>query len=345
MEVSDLDKARQNINVETENENENKDDTNKDKNSKVKVSDKVDKIIGLKSLINKENISTPIGRSRLLKVDENDELQKYYGIIVLQKFQLLRSFQEDINKEEKENFKTEKQRLYDMIKDFSFIEIIKNNIYGLLGFYTDLFNLCFRYDYEDFYRIKELNLMIGFDLLKKIKFQDIDKVNIKNLYDYTLQELEICYLFIHKQVIDILDKTPNNNSFDMIENDEDLELYVELICRVNKISLIKENPNPEIEWFNKIERAKQQSNVNITFENIYTSVWSYVGYEPKNITLYALNSLFQQISQIKSFDANVIFRSVGADIEIDSWCGNIDYKNKNEISEKEFMNRSKKVMN
>ena len=88
--------------------------------------------------------------------------------------------------------------------------------------------------------------------------------------------------------------------FDLIKTDEELSYYIDLIITINNVSITKENPNPEIEWFNKLERMKSKDNAVVAFKHIYTSVWAYTGQRPpKDMTLYAFFNLFSQVAQFK----------------------------------------------
>ena len=166
-----------------------------------------------------------------------------------------------------------------------------------------------------------------YEELKNISYIDLIKANVMDLYNLHSQLFFICF---------------RDNVFNTINTDEELTFYLDLIAEINAIDMIKENPNPEIEKFKKLERdLKSKNTPKIKFKHIYTSVWAYLGGQrpPLDMTLYAFFNLFDQISMFKNYDTTSLFRSVGADIKDNVfWCGDIERQS--EMDEKEFEKKS-----
>jgi hypothetical protein len=126
-----------------------------------------------------------------------------------------------------------------------------------------------------------------YNTIKDFDFIEIIKSNLINgLYESYKNLFTLCF---------------KKDIFDKIQTDKQLQYYTDLLIEINNINITKENPNPEIEWFNKLERMKNKETTSLQFKHIYTSVWAYTGQKPAdNMTLYAFFSLFKQIAQFKN---------------------------------------------
>lgn len=133
---------------------------------------------------------------------------------------------------------------------------------------------------------------------------------------------------------------PNDFMSD-IKSDVELESYLDLFKEMNCIKVEKENPNPEIEKFNKLRRKIQEAKgEGITYEAMYTSVWLEVNKEPKDLTLYQFYKLFDRISQFKQYDTSTLMATVSKDAKIEPWYKAIKHEDNNpeqqRISEDKF---------
>lgn len=137
--------------------------------------------------------------------------------------------------------------------------------------------------------------------------------------------------------------------FDLIENETEFEEYRELIKKINMVKHEKPNPNPEIEKFNRMRRMIQQSkNGENTFESMVTSVWTYLGERPFNMTLYQFYQVFGRISQFKSYDTSTLFATVSSEAKIEPWYKAINFDEEKHtmqtISEQELKFKSQKKL-
>ncbi|MHB8065594.1 MAG: hypothetical protein ACYDG2_23750, partial [Ruminiclostridium sp.] len=123
------------------------------------------------------------------------------------------------------------------------------------------------------------------DFFKEMPFIEIVKYFNKepnDLYSAFKKLFEICF---------------KEDVFDIIENDEELEYYRNLIKKINCLNLERPNTNAEIEKFNMFKRFLQKKKgEDVTFESIYTSVWVGTGSKPENLYIYELYALFNRVS-------------------------------------------------
>lgn len=128
--------------------------------------------------------------------------------------------------------------------------------------------------------------------------------------------------------------------FDKIQSDEELKGYLELIKEMNCIHYEKPNPNPEIEYYNKLERImKERSGEVITLKSMITSVGLYTN--PFELTIYQLHAWFERISMFKTYNTTTLFKTVDSKMNIIPWYKDEDAKKNNTSlsdSDKEFIN-------
>lgn len=111
-----------------------------------------------------------------------------------------------------------------------------------------------------------------------------------------------------------------------IKSDKDLESILDLFKEMNCIHIEKENPNPEIEKFNKLRRKIQEAKgEGITYESMYTSIWLESNSDPRDLTLYQFYKLFDRISQFKKYDTSTLMATVAKDVKIESWYKEIEH--------------------
>ena len=130
-----------------------------------------------------------------------------------------------------------------------------------------------------------------------------------------------------------------NDFMSQIKSDDELESVLDLFKEMNCIRIEKENPNPEIEKFNKLRRKMQEmKGEGITYEAMYTSVWLEVNKEPNDLTLYQFYKLFDRISQFKQYDTSTLMATVSKDAKIEPWYKEVKYEEpeQQEISEEKL---------
>lgn len=115
-------------------------------------------------------------------------------------------------------------------------------------------------------------------------------------------------------------------TFSKIKTDEELEYYRNLIRKMNSLPHDEKNPNPEIQYFMNLKKMydKQKSNGGLTFEAIYTSVWTQTGVCPDDLTIYQMYALFSRIGQFKNYDTTTMYNTVSGQVKIDPWYKHID---------------------
>lgn len=140
----------------------------------------------------------------------------------------------------------------------------------------------------------------SFSFLDTIKSNEL----LKNLY----LGLKKLFFFCFKEDV-----------FDLINNDEDFEYYLNLIREINCIPHKKHSLDPEVEYFERLSQlAKERNGEIVTLKSMITSVWAYVD-NPYELTIYELHALFDRISYLKQYDTTVLFKTVDPKINIVNW--------------------------
>lgn len=207
-----------------------------------------------------------------------------------------------------------------IITDIGICYFLKVKDYMKILQYIDLLSL------EKFQLIRHYKQI--FDIGKMTKqFQDSQLQFIEHITKVIEQVELIQYIKNEQTAENILKRYKElfqicfkSDVFELIKTDEEFDYYRDLIITMNNIPVVKENPNPEIEEYNRLERelAAMESG-NITFKSIYTSVWAFVGEEPYNMTLYKMYALFNRISCFKNSDATTLFRTVSNEVKTQHW--------------------------
>lgn len=108
------------------------------------------------------------------------------------------------------------------------------------------------------------------------------------------------------------------NVFCKIKSDKELMYYMDLIIESNGLSVEKESPDPDVEYFNQLEKMKNTGEP-VTFESIYTHLWLKLGKEPKDLTLYAFFRLFDALIKEKAYNTTTLFATVSNEVKIEPW--------------------------
>ena len=99
----------------------------------------------------------------------------------------------------------------------------------------------------------------------------------------------------------------NEDVFLKINTDSLLELR-QLIIDVNCLPFKQKNPNDEIAYFDAMRDS--MNDINVSIESIYYSIWSFMGACPDGILMYDFYNLFKRMQIMKSYDTNVLFKTV-----------------------------------
>lgn len=122
--------------------------------------------------------------------------------------------------------------------------------------------------------------------------------------------------------------------FDLIETDDEFEYYRQLIRDMNCITYEKPNPNPEIAFFDKLDRiVKERRGEVVTFESLVTSVGLYIP-TVLQLTIYQLHKYFERISYFYSYNTTSMYRIVTNEINVIPWYSS-NIENKTELTEED----------
>jgi hypothetical protein len=158
-----------------------------------------------------------------------------------------------------------------------------------------------------FIKVKDYHRLIQYIPYLDIEKQDIVRAISKIDKDVADSIKDVPFLVLIKElreVLDVYDKYEEmflflfkDDVFDKIENEEDFNYYKDLIRKMNNLPHEEKNPNPEIQYFNDLKKQleKQRSNGGLTFEAIYTSVWTALGQCPDNMTIYQMYAMFGRV--------------------------------------------------
>jgi hypothetical protein len=182
-----------------------------------------------------------------------------------------------------------------------------------------------------FIKVKDYHRLIQYIPYLDIEKQDIVRAISKIDKDVADSIKDVPFLVLIKElreVLDVYDKYEEmflflfkDDVFDKIENEEDFNYYKDLIRKMNNLPHEEKNPNPEIQYFNDLKKQleKQRSNGGLTFEAIYTSVWTALGQCPDNMTIYQMYAMFGRVGQFKNFDTTTLYNTVSDQVKIDPW--------------------------
>lgn len=112
----------------------------------------------------------------------------------------------------------------------------------------------------------------------------------------------------------------DKGTFDLIQTDEELEFYVNLIKEMNCIEFEKVSNNPELAYYDKLARiARERKGEVITFKSMVTNV----GLHKDNvldISIYSLHEYFNAIATNKNYDTATLFQTVSTEqLQITPW--------------------------
>ena len=164
------------------------------------------------------------------------------------------------------------------------------------------------------------------DLLKYINPKYIDYFQELSLIQLIFTFKEIDGLnSIYEHFKDLFILVFQEDVFDKITTDEELNSYRNLIIEMNCINYEKPNPNPEIEYYNKLEKImRERKGEVVTLKAMITSVGLYMN--PFELTIYQLYAYFNRIGVDKSHTTTTLFRTVNDKIDIIPWYKDIDHK-------------------
>lgn len=178
-----------------------------------------------------------------------------------------------------------KVRDYEKLLIYS--SVLQNNKEDVLKFIKDNYK-----DVEGVEQfIKELDSTPFINIIKEVKWL--------GLYEGYVQLFNLCF--------------ENEGTFDLINLDEDLNFYINLIKEMNCLEFEKPVTNPEIAYFNKLEQiAKERKGEVVTFKSMVTSVGLYKD-NVLDISIYNLHEYFARISYFKNYDTTILFQTVSAE--------------------------------
>lgn len=205
-----------------------------------------------------------------------------------------------------------------------------------------------------FFKVKEYLTLLPYIQLIYLEKKDIIKFILPEYKEHfeKMPLLEIIKFFNHdnynlyKSFKDLFKLCFDEDVFDLVEDDQELQYYLDLIKKINCLNYEKPTFNPEIEKFNKFKRFFQKkNNDSINFEAVYTSVWLGSGTKPDEMYIYEMYALFYRLGQFKNYNTTTLFATVSKDVKIESWYKAIDltgFKDK-KLSLKEFEEKSKSL--
>lgn len=207
-----------------------------------------------------------------------------------------------------------------------------------------------------FFKVKEYLTLLPYIQLIYLQKKDIMKFIKPEYKEYfeKLSLLEIIKFFNHEDYNlyqsfkDLFKLCFDEDVFDLVQDDKELQYYLDLIKKMNCLNYEKPSSNPEIEKFNAFKKFFQKkNNDNVDFEAVYTSVWLSSGTKPNDLYIYEMYALFYRTGQFKNYNTTTLFATVSKDIKIESWCKAIDLTELKEkkTNIKDFEKKSKSLFN
>jgi len=165
--------------------------------------------------------------------------------------------------------------------------------------------------------------------------EGIDKI-VETLNELSFVEIirNIRELGLYEGYSNLLDFCfEDKGCFDLVETDEELTFYINLIKEMNCIIFEKPCLNPELEYFNKLERiAKERKGEVITFKSMTMNVGLYKD-NVLDISIYNLHEYFNTIANNKNYDTGTLFQTVSTEkMQITPWYADLSIK-KTELDE------------
>jgi len=125
--------------------------------------------------------------------------------------------------------------------------------------------------------------------------------------------------------------------FDMIQDNEEFDYFINLIIDFNDLSREKVSHNPELARFDRLkQKLNELKGESITFEAMYTSVLLSSNTHPNEMTLYQFNKAFDRIMQYKDNDTTTLFATVSDKVDIVPWYGSKKKEKQSFITEEQL---------
>ena len=138
----------------------------------------------------------------------------------------------------------------------------------------------------------------------------------------------------------------NKNAFDLIETDEELNFYVDLIKEMNHISFEKPSGNAELDYYDKLKRISQERKGEIvTFKSMVMNVGLYKN-DVFDLPIYCLYEYFSTIETNKNYKTSTLYQTVSIEqLKILPWYADISI-NKTTLNDKdkEFINKHLRIV-
>lgn len=185
---------------------------------------------------------------------------------------------------------------------------------------------------EDIYDLFD-NKELAKEQLEDVSFLSI----IKNVSDLYLIYKKMFYFFFKEDV------------FDLVESDEELVYYLNLMKEMNCLHYEKPSKDPEIAKFDMYDKIyREKKGLVVTFEAMVTSVVLMSHQNVLEMTIYKLNALFNRIMAFENYRASILFSTVAPDVQIENWFKHIsvNYNNKNNKTLlNDYINELQKIFN
>lgn len=197
---------------------------------------------------------------------------------------------------------------------------------------------------KEYEKLLLLSSILQIDKQKSIQFIKDNYNNIPEI-DQVVESLnispfiqiikEVQWLGLYDGYTSLFDFcSENKGCFDLIESDEELKFYVDLIKEMNCIEFEKENPNPELAYYDRLERiAREKKGEVITFKSMITNVGLWMGRDVLDISIYSLHEYFNAIATNKNYDTAILYQTVSTEqLQIVPWYADMTIK-KTQLSE------------
>jgi len=204
-------------------------------------------------------------------------------------------------------------------------------------------------DLEDSLNLIGLNVLHFYYMLRK-NIPEKDKEALKKFEEFKTEKLlDIVYSFpeVFQSYVNIFYKVLDCNEFehetlveiiqDIMKTDESFLAMRKLILDMNIIKEEKVSENEELQyWFDIDKKEKLKKNNDAPeLSDFVTSIVAKTNHsfaEVEEMSMYQAQATFERIDAIVAYDTTTLYRSVGADVKVDSWAKKIDLFNKKDSS-------------
>jgi len=254
-------------------------------------------------------VDTPIGKCHFIKMSEQEDLLQYQQILFLTKEDLFSKIEEILNITRDKILPSINPEYVDTFDKMPLIDIIKQ--VKELKLY-DIFKVIYDYflgeNVFDSLMTDEDLLITKIQVMGKLEdlLEDNEELQGEHLFFNMIKDIkELCIYNTYNSLFNMCFKDAKE-TFSQIVTYEQFQQYKQLIIDMNCVKEpVFENPNPEIEKFNKYDRILDESKSgSITYESMYTSLWLELRKQPEDLTIYQFNKLFNRINHFKSYDAS-----------------------------------------